>query len=121
VGGLIHAWNAGDALAFAAFFAEDADLVNMHGMHIRGRQAIAGIYDMLFRSVFAASNVTGTIRAVRCLVKKIALVHLKVVVKAQVAPLAGTHDVVTSLVMVHEASRWRVASLHNTLVTANGV
>ena len=120
VGGLIHAWNIGDALAFAAFFAEDADLVNIHGMHIHGRQAIAGVYDMLFRSVFASSSATAKISAVRCPANKIALVHLKVVVRAQAAPLKGTHDVLTSLVMVHDASGWKVAALHNTLVTAHG-
>ena len=31
--------------------------------------------------------------------------------------MAGTHEVVTSAVVTREHSNWRVASLHNTLVT----
>ena len=51
--GALRAWIDGDGVEFASHFTENADLVNIHGMHVRGRQAIAGLYDMLFRSVFA--------------------------------------------------------------------
>jgi len=118
VAGLFRAWNAGDALALAGFFAEDADLVNIHGMHLRGRQAIAGIYEMLFRSVFSGSSVTGGISSSRLLRNHVAVVHLKATVTMQAAPMTGSHNVVTSVVMVHDAAHWRVASLHNTLVSA---
>ena len=42
--------------AFASYFTEDGDLVNIHGMRMRGQPAIAGIYDMLFRGVFRSSR-----------------------------------------------------------------
>ena len=56
IAGAMRAWNNGDGVDFASYFTEDADLVNVHGMHVRGRQAIAGLYDMLFRSVFAGAS-----------------------------------------------------------------
>jgi uncharacterized protein (TIGR02246 family) len=118
VAGLIRAWNAGDALAFASFFAEDADLVNIHGMHIRGRQHIAGIYEMLFRSVFSRSAVKGEISASRVLRKHVELAHIKVTFDTPAVPILGTQNALTSLVLVHDGPHWRVAALHNTLVSA---
>jgi len=41
IAGAMRAWINGDGVDFASHFTEDADLVNIHGMHIRGRQAIA--------------------------------------------------------------------------------
>jgi len=117
VGGLVRAWNKGDARSFAEYFAEDADLVNIHGMHIRGRQAIAGVYDMLFRSVFAASTTKASISSVRLLRKTVALVHLKVELKFHVAP---TNYTVTSLVMLRDGFHWKVTALHNTRVAGAG-
>jgi uncharacterized protein (TIGR02246 family) len=67
IAGAIRAWIDGDGIEFASHFTEDADLVNIHGMHVRGRQAIAGLYDMLFRSVFAGSGcVTREVRGGNC-------------------------------------------------------
>ena len=34
VEGLARAWNDGDSLEFASYFAEDGDLVNIHGMRL---------------------------------------------------------------------------------------
>ena len=120
VGGLVRAWNKGDARTFASYFADDADLVNIHGMHIRGRQAIAGVYDMLFRSVFASSTTKASISSLRLLRKTVALVHLKVELKIHVAPHAGTNYAVTSVVMLRDGFHWKVTALHNTLVTGPG-
>jgi uncharacterized protein (TIGR02246 family) len=116
--GLIRAWNNGDALGFAGYFEENADLVNIHGMHLHGRQAIAGLYDMLFRTIFAASNTAVTINKKRFLNKTMAIVHAKVELQTPRGSMAGKHNTLTSLVMVREGSHWQVASLHNTLVTA---
>lgn len=93
-------------------------MVNIHGMHLRGRQAIAGIYEMLFRSVFSGSSVTVGVSSLRMLRKNVALVHGMFTVNAARNKKNSTHDVVTSLVLVHEGKHWRVASLQNTRVTA---
>jgi uncharacterized protein (TIGR02246 family) len=120
IGGLIRAWNDGDALAFAGFFEEDADLVNIHGMHLHGRQAIAGLYDMLFRSIFAASSTEATINTKRFLSRSVAVVHARVELSTPRGSMAGTHDTLSSVVMVRgEGTHWMVASLHNTLVTSH--
>lgn len=118
IGGLARAWNNADAMAFAGFFQEDADLVNIHGMHLHGRQAIAGLYDMLFRSIFASSNTAVVINTKRYLTKTVALVHARVEFHGSHANMAGAHNAVTTCLMVRDGSRWQVASLTNTLVNA---
>ena len=114
---LASAWNTSNAIAFAGLFSEDADLVNIHGMHIHGRQAIAGLYEMLFRSVFAGSTIMCSINQHRMLRPQVGLIHIKVAVDVPGGRMAGTHNVVTSAVVTRDHSDWRVASLHNTLVS----
>jgi uncharacterized protein (TIGR02246 family) len=118
VGGLIAAWNNGDALGFAGFFQEDADLVNIHGMYLHGRQSIAGLYDMLFRSVFADSSTSAKISRKRFINKTTVVVHALVEFVASSGAMAGRHSALTSLVMVRDGSHWQVASQHNTLVSS---
>jgi uncharacterized protein (TIGR02246 family) len=117
IGGLVKAWNKGDALGFAGYFQEDADLVNIHGMYLHGRQSIAGLYDMLFRSIFADSSTSAKISAKRFLNKTTAIVHALVEVESPRGAMAGRHDALTSLLLVRDGPHWQIAAQHNTLVS----
>jgi uncharacterized protein (TIGR02246 family) len=116
VAGAIRAWNAGSATDFAGFFAENADLVNVHGMHLHGRQAIAGLYEMLFRSVFAKSSLQASVTSRKKLRSDVELVHLKVNGALRVSD-TGDQNIVVSAVLTHQGNRWMIASMHNTLVS----
>jgi uncharacterized protein (TIGR02246 family) len=116
VAGAIRAWNAGSATDFAGFFAENADLVNVHGMHLRGRQAIAGLYEMLFRSVFVKSSLRASVASRKKLRSDVELVHLKVNGTLRVSD-PGEQSIVVSAVLTHQGNRWMIASMHNTLVS----
>jgi len=120
VGGLIRAWNDADALEFASFFAEDGEMVNLHGMHLRGRQAIAAVYQLLFRSALFGSTLTGEITSHRMLSRGVAQLHVPVDLDVRSGRQAGRHRVVCGLVLVRESAEWRVASLQSTWVTAPG-
>jgi uncharacterized protein (TIGR02246 family) len=87
-------------------------------MYLHGRQSIAGLYDMLFRSVFADSSTSAKISRKRFLNKSTALVHALIEFQGQRGALTGKHNAITSLVMVREGSHWQVASQHNTLVSS---
>ena len=76
VAGLETAWNNGDGAAFAGYFAENADFVNVYGMHSQGREAIAQAHDRIFRTVYAGSIMASTARSVRLLADDVVLVHL---------------------------------------------
>lgn len=51
------AWNAHDAQAFAAPFAEDAEFIHIMGGGGTGRDAIRAGHEALFRSIYADSEV----------------------------------------------------------------
>lgn len=116
VAGVIRAWNSGSATEFAGYFAENADLVNIHGMHLRGRQAIAGLYEMLFRSVFAKSSLQASVTSRRKLRSDIELIYLKVNGNLRVNE-AREQNVVVSALLTHHSNRWLIASMQNTLVS----
>jgi len=115
--GLTQAWNAGDSLDFAGHFAEDGDLVNIHGMRLHGRAAIAGLYDMLFRSVFRGSRLETELSGSRRLADDAVLLHVRVRIEIPAGAMPGVHSAVASGVLKREDARWCVASLHITLVT----
>jgi uncharacterized protein (TIGR02246 family) len=119
--GVSRAWNHGDGIEFASYFAEDADLVNMHGMHVRGRQAIAGLYDMLFRSVFADTSLEYEVSGRRELCSGSTILLMRVELSVPHGQMAGEHRAQTSMVLQQKGGGWAIASLQNTLVTGMGV
>jgi uncharacterized protein (TIGR02246 family) len=116
VKGLEEAWNAGDGTGFAAPFAEDADFVNVLGMHARGRDAIAEGHDLIFRTAYAGSRVSYTVEAARLLRPDVALVHVYAGLDIPGGPMAGHHEARPSLVLTHDGGEWRIASFHNTFI-----
>ena len=114
---LTEAWNRGDSTAFASHFTDDADMVNIYGMRMRGPSSIAGVYDMLFRSVFRRSRLEPVIQGSRRLCDDAVVVHALVGVHVPLGSMAGDHAAVCSMVLQRLGETWRVASLQNTLVS----
>ncbi|MBS1859759.1 MAG: SgcJ/EcaC family oxidoreductase [Acidobacteria bacterium] len=112
-----QAWSAGDTVAFAGQFAEDADLVNIYGMRLRGRQAIAGLYEMLFRSVFRSSRLECAVAGVRRLCDSVAVAHVRMTAHIPLGAMAGDHESMCSIVVQRRGTRWWIVALHNTLVS----
>jgi uncharacterized protein (TIGR02246 family) len=121
VAGVSRAWNDGDGIQFASYFTEDADLVNMHGMHVRGRQAIAGLYQMLFRSVLAGTTVEYEVCGRRELCATSTLLHVRVELSVPHGRMAGDHHAQTSLLLQQTGGGWAIASLQNTMVNGTSV
>ena len=116
IAGVSRAWNYGNGIQFASFFAEDADLVNVHGMHLHGRQAIAGLYEMLFRSVFADTSLQYEVSCRRKLCANSALFLVRVELSVPHGQMAGEHHAQTSMVLQQKGEGWAIASLQNTWV-----
>ena len=115
VASLEAAWNAGDADAFAAPFAVDADFVNIRAEHHRGRAEIAAGHAVILRTIYAGSTNHYTIEAARLLQADVALVHVQAVLDAPSGPLAGRNRALFSMVVLRAAPRWEIVSFHNTL------
>jgi uncharacterized protein (TIGR02246 family) len=109
------AWNAGDAAAFAAPFAEDADFVNIRAEHARGREAIAAGHAAIFRTIYAGSTTSQTLEAARLLNADLALAHVKSELNAPTGPMAGLHVARYSMVLARADGGWQIVAFHNTL------
>jgi uncharacterized protein (TIGR02246 family) len=114
--GLARAWNAGSGAGFAAYCDEDADFVNIYGMHARGRQAIADGHEIIFRTVYAGSTLQCSVEQARYLHPDIALVHLRSHLSIPRGPMAGTMQSVPSMVMQRKNGDWSIVAFQNTLV-----
>jgi uncharacterized protein (TIGR02246 family) len=117
--GLERAWNAGNSTAFAGYFAEDGQLVNIHGMRLQGRANIAGLYDLLFRSAFRQSKLRCEFSGSRALCEDAMLVYVRGALHVPIGSVAGEHELISSLVLKRQEGKWWLASLHNSLI-ANG-
>ena len=85
VSALNAAWAAKDAAAYAAPFAEDAQLVSPVGGLISGRAAVQAQHVFLFNGLFAASTNIITVRDIEFLTGTIAIVYLDIMLTGYVA------------------------------------
>ena len=115
VASLEAAWNAGDADAFAAPFAVDADFVNIRAEHHHGRAGIAAGHAAILRTIYAGSTNHYTVASARLLEADVALVHVQAVLDAPTGPLAGRNRALFSMVLMRVPPDWQIVSFHNTL------
>ena len=118
VGDLEAAWNTGDGAAFAAAFAVDADFVNVYGMHVRGRTAIAAGHQYIFTTIYKDSKVEYRIVSVRELAPGVALVHVAAKLNVPAGPMAGGREAFWTGVATRLDDGWKFAAFQNTHVTA---
>ena len=118
VAGIAAAWNAGSGRDYARAFAEDADFINIYGMHGRGKQNIADAHDRIFQTVYAGSVLNCRVVQVRLLREDVAIVHIHSDLRVPQGPLAGEMESVPSMVdtATREPAGWTIAAFHNTLV-----
>ena len=112
---LESAWNEGDGARFAQSFAEDADFIDIHGVHVRGRGAIAACHETIFRTVYAGSRVVYRLDSLRVLGDRGAAALLRA--RLYLASSGRTLEARPLLVLARRRGRWRIAAFHNTLVT----
>lgn len=117
---LQDAWNAADGHAFAAPFAEDADFVNVYGMHAQGREAIAQGHEMIFKGPYAGSAVRYVPESVRLLRPDVALAHVHGELVIPGGPMQGEYLARYTLVLTRDGGGWEIAAFHNTFITQPG-
>lgn len=115
---LEQGWNKGDGAAFARPFTDDADFVNVRGLHIRSRDVIGNGHQHIFDSIYKGSRVTYALATLRSLAPGVMLAHVNSTLNAPSGPLAGEHQAKISMVMVEVNGDWRIAAFHNTLVAS---
>jgi uncharacterized protein (TIGR02246 family) len=112
---LMKGWNLGRGDAFAARFAEDADLVGFDGTHLKGRREIASFHQQLLDSWVKGSRLVGEVRSVRFLAPTVAVMHaVGGTVMAGQTDLEPERNSVQTLVALKDDGEWRLAAFQNT-------
>jgi uncharacterized protein (TIGR02246 family) len=116
----VAAWNAGDAKAFSASFAENGNFTNIRGMVFYGHRAFEDRHVEIFRTFFKGSKLAMSPTKIRFVRPDVAIVDIA----TEVSQLRGAPPGVkpgadgsihTRLqeVFVKDDGEWRVESYHN--------
>jgi uncharacterized protein (TIGR02246 family) len=115
-----EAWNDHDMTAMATLVSDDADFVNVWGMHWRGRAQIEREHAERHRAQFKESVWTTREARVQFLRPDVALVHLTWSMAGGRDP-DGTprppREGLFTWIMLKEPGKWRIRAAHNTNVT----
>lgn len=118
VSAVVEAWNRHDMKAYSAQFTEDADFVNVVGMHFRGRPQIEAVHVDLHRSIFKNSILRAVSTTVRPVNDQVALAHIAwEMTGAEGLPGWNVPELrkgMMSLVLVLSGDRWLITAAQNT-------
>jgi uncharacterized protein (TIGR02246 family) len=68
-------WNAASGTTFASAFSEDADFINIMGLHAGGRAVSARAHDEILSTIFRGTRMTAVVDSVRFLRPDVAAVE----------------------------------------------
>ena len=111
------AWNAHDAVAYAALFASDGDVVNVLGWWWQGRDEIREKLKAAFTVVFRQSSLKIEDVRVRMLSEDIAIAHVRWTLQGALPPpgsAAAPQHGIQLQVLKREKDGWRIESFQNT-------
>jgi uncharacterized protein (TIGR02246 family) len=116
----VRAWNAGDAKAYAARFADDGGFTNVLGEVRFGRAEFEERHAAVFGTIFRGSRLAQAIRALRLVAPDVAIVHVDAAVSgfAALPPgvRAGADGVLRTRllqVLVKRGGAWWIEAYHN--------
>ncbi|MEK3779303.1 SgcJ/EcaC family oxidoreductase [Paenibacillus sp. FSL W8-0919] len=114
---LSEAWNKGDGAAYGNCFTEDADYVTFAGQHLKGRQQIADVHQMLFNGPLKGSVLVSrsyTDLQPRFITPDVAIVHaIGEVQLAEPAQDPNDRGSLNSNVIIKQNGEWKITAFHN--------
>ena len=119
VAALADSWNRHDMATYAAQFTEDADFVNVIGMHWHGRSEIEARHVDVHRTIFRNSTLRTLDYSLRLLSPGVVLANINWEMAGHENPPGANfapglrHGVITG-VLVEREGRWLIAAFHNT-------
>lgn len=111
---LSDAWKNGDGVAFAECCTEDVDFINLLGVHVKGRRAVAELHEKIFRGPYKDSTVEFTIQSVRFVSPTASLVIAPSRIDVPSGPVKGVVLSIASILFVRDDDRWKLVNFHNT-------
>lgn len=112
---MIEGWNRGDAAAFAADFAHDAELIDFDGTLHKGRDTVIAFQQPAFDTVLKGSRlVHGQVEFARLIGPGCAVVHHRfgMVMAGEEEP-PPTRYFLQLFALVWQNDRWEIATLEN--------
>ena len=108
------AWNRADAEAFAAKCTSDVDFINLLGMYVKGRAAVASMHEKIYKGPYARSTLYFSVEHVRPVLPNavLAIVHGELQIPS--GPVKGLVRTIATVLFVRKQSEWYVASFQNT-------
>ena len=117
---LESAWNAGDGDAFAALFADDADVIHILGGYYSGRDTIRAGHRMIFGTIYKGSTVRYSVEKIKFLRPDIALVFLRQHLELAENSVVPEVDARPTIVAENIDGKWRIVALQNTRISDAG-
>jgi uncharacterized protein (TIGR02246 family) len=122
----VAAWNAGDAKAFSAHFAEDGSFTNIQGVVFYGHRAFEDRHVEIFRTFFKGSKLAMSPTRIRFVRPDVAIADIATVVSelggrtspGVLARPDGTIRTRLQEVFVRDRGQWWIASYHNVDIKA---
>ncbi len=108
------AWKKGDGTDFAEQFTPDADFVNIIGMHVQGKAAIAGLHAHVFDTIYAGSIAAFPLKSLRTIGDQVAIAVISPEVQVPAGPFKGAVQTTATATLVRDGQSWRIAAFHNT-------
>lgn len=114
---LRDAWNTGDGAAYGQCFTEDADYVTFMGQHLKGRQQIAKVHQMLFDGPLKGSvmdSSTSSELRPRFIAPNVAIVHATGEVKlTDAAQDPNDRGSINTNILLKQDGEWKLTAFHN--------
>lgn len=114
------AWNAADAVAFAALFTLDADFIHILGGYYTGRDGIEAGHRMIFGTVYKGSAVRYSVEKIKFLRPDLAMVFLRQFLQIPEDGSVREVEARPTLTVEKVDGHWQIVALQNTRITEAG-
>ena len=112
------AWNRYDSESIAAWFREDASLIQIYGGQLDGRAAIEASHRAILDTIYKGSHATFTPRSIRFVRPDVAIVFAHARVSFTEGNEAREVETRPTLTVVKEQGKWQIVAFQNTRVSA---
>lgn len=117
VRGLEAAWNNADSVAWAEFFAEDADFIHILGGHFNGRATIERGHRAIFDTIYKGSTNKFTVNKLRFVGSDVAIVFVLAELKVAQAGLPPVLHARPTLIANRTPEGWKIVAFQNTMIS----
>ena len=111
---LEDAWNRGDGAAWAEKCTADVDFINLLGMYVKGRTAVAAMHEKIFQGPYKGSTLKFTVEQVRTFSNDAVLAIVPAELQIPQGAVKGFVRTVATIVFVRNDGEWLVSNFHNT-------